>query len=89
MDAMTHVETNSDCKGSCHQFRGFLFVDGVSHAALSSALSACVISCWIIDTLPETFSFNPFAGFSSLAKIDFGAGTWTLNAQVIVRDAVG
>jgi hypothetical protein len=77
--------TGSEKFGSINNI---LFVDGVSHATLSSALSACVTSCWIIDTLPETFSSNPFTGFSSLAKIDFGAGTWTLNAQVIVPSNV-
>ena len=61
-----------------------LLVDGVHFTNLAAALSACVNSCWIVDDFPETFSSNPFSGFTALAKIDFGVGVWTVNAQIVV-----
>jgi len=63
-----------------------IYVDGIKYANLAAALTACGSgTCWIIDTLPETFNANPFASFSGNGcRVDFGAGLWTLNAQVIV-----
>jgi hypothetical protein len=66
-----------------------LWVDGVQFSTLASALAACTTNCWIIDTVQETFASNPFVGFAGQARIDFGAGTWTVNAQLIVPATVG
>lgn len=62
-----------------------IFVDGTTHTTLASALAACpTTGCWVIDTIPETFTSNPFAAFTGNALVDFGAGTWTSNVQVVV-----
>lgn len=69
-----------------------LWVDGTTggghFATLASALAACTVNCWIINTFPEAFASNPFTGFTALAKIDVGAGLWTTNAQIIIPAGV-
>lgn len=66
------------------------FVDGITFTTLASAVAACpVAGCWIIDNFPETFSSNPFAGITAPMRIDFGAGVWMLNAQIVVPSNVG
>jgi hypothetical protein len=70
------------------RLNNILLVDGVHFTNLAAALAACVTSCWIIDNFPESVSSNPFAGFTALAKIDFGVGVWTVNSQIIVPATV-
>jgi hypothetical protein len=58
-----------------------LFVDGQRYATLAAAVTACPsVGCLIYDTLPETFTANPFAGSSGKAiTVQFGGGVWTCN----------
>jgi hypothetical protein len=65
------------------------FVDGRQFATLAAALASLPASGGIvIDTMPETFTANPFAaqiaGTAGPALVWFGQGEWTLNAQIVI-----
>ena len=64
---------------------GILFVDGVKHKSLASAVDACPQTCWIIDSFQERFSANPFANIGSKSvKVTLGRGTWVTTTPIIV-----
>ena len=60
---------------------GILLVDGIKYTNLAAAVTACPSNgCIIFDTLPETFTADPFAGSSGKSILtQFGAGIWTVN----------
>jgi hypothetical protein len=64
---------------------GILFVDGVKHKSLASAIDACPQTCWIIDSFQEKFVANPFANIGSKSvKVTLGRGTWLTTVAIIV-----
>jgi hypothetical protein len=62
-----------------------LFVDGVLYPTLHAALAACPAGgCLIYDTIPETFSSDPYAGITQASVVQMGPGVWTTNVTVNV-----
>lgn len=74
------------------KMNGFYYVDGVTYTTLKAAVTAAVTAGFgtIYDSMPETFTSNPFpgSGNSALIKIIFGPGLWYTNVPLTIGNAV-
>lgn len=71
------------------QLNNVRLVDGRQFVNLGAALASLPASGGIvIDTMPETFTANPFAaqiaGRAGPALVWFGQGVWTLRTQIVI-----
>lgn len=76
------IDVNS-CNPS--NLNGIIFVDGTKHRSLASAIDACPQTCWIIDSLAEKFSTDPFTNIGNKSvKVTLGRGTWITTIPIVI-----
>src|SRR5579872_2698711 len=79
--------------------QGILYVEGGTYKNLAGALAACPASgplsggCRIVDTMPETFTANPFLAISQNGniEIDFApgrnSGMWLADVPLVITQS--